>query len=59
MNEPWFKSSYSDNKGGTCVEVANLTLTHARIGVRNSKSPQGPALLPPQAFSALLDHLRR
>ncbi|WP_443046069.1 DUF397 domain-containing protein [Streptomyces sp. GQFP] len=29
------------------------------MGVRDSKHPQGPTLLlPPQAFAALLDHLR-
>ncbi|WP_412180776.1 DUF397 domain-containing protein [Streptomyces sp. ADMS] len=26
IHEPaWFKSSYSDDQGGTCVEVAHLT----------------------------------
>ncbi|MDX2542768.1 DUF397 domain-containing protein [Streptomyces sp. WI04-05B] len=56
-DDSWFKSSYSDETGGTCVEVAHLTPT--RIGVRDSKHPQGPALLfPPEAFAALLDHLR-
>ncbi|WP_327696395.1 DUF397 domain-containing protein [Streptomyces sp. NBC_00459] len=55
----WFKSSYSDQTGGTCVEVAHLTPTRAHIAVRDSKNPQGPALLlPPQAFTALIDHLR-
>ncbi|NEC90511.1 DUF397 domain-containing protein [Streptomyces sp. SID12501] len=55
----WFKSSYSDETGGTCVEVAHLTPTHTRIAVRDSKHPQGPALLlPPEAFVALLDHVR-
>lgn len=54
----WFKSSYSDQTGGTCVEVAYLIPTH--IAVRDSKFPEGPALLlPPQAFAALLDHVRR
>ncbi|MFI1354792.1 DUF397 domain-containing protein [Streptomyces sp. NPDC020898] len=60
MNEPWFKSSYSSDAGGNCVEVANLSSAYARIGVRDSKSPESPALLlPPEAFSALLDHVRR
>ncbi len=59
MNEPWFKSSYSSDAGGSCVEVANLTRPQARIAVRDSKHPEGSALLlPPQAFAALLDHLR-
>ncbi|WP_412180777.1 DUF397 domain-containing protein [Streptomyces sp. ADMS] len=31
----------------------------ARIAVRDSKHPQGPALLlPPEAVAALLDHVR-
>lgn len=54
----WFKSSYSDQTGGNCVEVANVA--PVTIALRDSKNPQGPALLlPPQAFSALLDHVRR
>jgi hypothetical protein len=55
----WHKSSYSNDSGGNCVEVAHLTPTHACIALRDSKFPEGPALLlPPQAFTALLDHLR-
>ncbi|KPI29843.1 protein of unknown function DUF397 [Actinobacteria bacterium OK074] len=51
----WFKSSYSDDQGGTCVEVANLTPTHSRVAVRDSKVPDGPALLlSPKAFAALV-----
>ncbi|MFJ9674838.1 DUF397 domain-containing protein [Streptomyces sp. NPDC101221] len=35
----WFKSSYSDNEGGACVEVAHCGAIH----VRDSKSaPTGP-----------------
>ncbi|ARX86524.1 MULTISPECIES: DUF397 domain-containing protein [Streptomyces] len=42
----WFKSSYSDGEGLNCIEVADLTTHPAeRIGVRDSKNPQGPALL--------------
>jgi hypothetical protein len=56
----WFKSSYSDQTGASCVEVANLIPTHARVALRDSKFPQGPALLlPPETFAALLDHVRR
>ncbi|MFD4525154.1 DUF397 domain-containing protein [Streptomyces sp. NPDC058470] len=36
----WFKSSYSDNEGGDCVEVA----FSARIHIRDSKVPSGPEL---------------
>ncbi|GGY66599.1 DUF397 domain-containing protein [Streptomyces omiyaensis] len=39
---PWRKSSYSGNTGGDCVEVADLS---AHVAVRDSKDPEGPALL--------------
>ncbi|GAQ56616.1 DUF397 domain-containing protein [Streptomyces acidiscabies] len=52
----WFKSSYSDGTGNSCVEVADLA---PNIGVRDSKNPTGPALLlPPSAWSPFLTHLR-
>lgn len=39
----WRKSSYSNGSGGECVEVAD---GHPGImPVRDSKDPQGPALL--------------
>lgn len=37
----WFKSSYSNDHGGACVEGANLN--GAGMAVRDSKQPQGPA----------------
>ncbi|MGO4419397.1 DUF397 domain-containing protein [Streptomyces sp. MCAF7] len=37
----WFKSSYSDNEGGMCVEVASGPTA---IHVRDSKHAQGPQL---------------
>ncbi|MFE4516938.1 DUF397 domain-containing protein [Kitasatospora sp. NPDC056783] len=40
----WFKSSYSDN-GGTCVEVS--ADYPGVIPVRDSKDPEGPALVFP------------
>jgi uncharacterized protein DUF397 len=40
----WFKSSYSNDTGGSCVEVANLT---SQVGIRDSKNKQGPALVVP------------
>ncbi|MFG2778265.1 DUF397 domain-containing protein [Streptomyces prunicolor] len=59
MNPTWFKSSYSDEQGSSCVEVANLIPTHARVAVRDSKVPHDPALtLPPEAFSAFVTHVR-
>ncbi|MGW0826175.1 DUF397 domain-containing protein [Streptomyces sp. NPDC002845] len=56
----WFKSSYSSEAGGNCVEVANLIPTHTRVAVRDSKIPNGPALLlPPEAFSSFVAHVHR
>ncbi|MFF5501134.1 DUF397 domain-containing protein [Streptomyces roseolus] len=37
----WFKSSYSNGGGETCVEVAN---TPGTIHVRDSKNTEGPRL---------------
>lgn len=37
----WFKSSYSSNEGGECVEVAH---TPTSVFVRDSKAPNGPRL---------------
>ncbi|MET8362999.1 DUF397 domain-containing protein [Micromonospora sp. NPDC005252] len=37
----WRKSSYSDNNGGACVEVAELGTS---ILVRDSKNPSGSNL---------------
>ncbi|GAB2887845.1 DUF397 domain-containing protein [Streptomyces mayteni] len=43
----WRKSSYSNDEGGTCVEVAD---GHPRVvPVRDSKNPAGPALVVPAA----------
>ncbi|MFI8005152.1 DUF397 domain-containing protein [Streptomyces sp. NPDC086010] len=39
----WRKSSYSNSEGGSCVEVLDGHPTG--VPVRDSKSPQGPALL--------------
>ncbi|MBB5917466.1 hypothetical protein BJY24_006378 [Nocardia transvalensis] len=38
----WFKSSRSST-GGDCVEVAHLA--EGMVGVRDSKNPNGPALV--------------
>ena len=52
----WRKSSYS-GQSGNCVEVArNLP---ARVAIRDSKSPGGPALLvSPETWRAFLLTLR-
>ncbi|MFE7897308.1 DUF397 domain-containing protein [Streptomyces sp. NPDC057424] len=39
----WRKSSYSNQEGGNCVEVAD-GFRGAVVPVRDSKAPQGPAL---------------
>ncbi|GHH32727.1 DUF397 domain-containing protein [Streptomyces candidus] len=41
----WRKSSYSSNEGGSCVEVSDGY--HSGVPVRDSKAPQGPALVFP------------
>ncbi|MER6733839.1 DUF397 domain-containing protein [Streptomyces puniciscabiei] len=41
----WRKSSYSNERGGNCVEVAPNIPT--LVPVRDSKVPGGPVLLPP------------
>ncbi|MER8154365.1 DUF397 domain-containing protein [Streptomyces sp. NPDC094472] len=38
----WFKSSYSGNEGGECVEVAT---TPGAVHVRDSKEPMGEYLV--------------
>jgi hypothetical protein len=38
----WIKSSHSNDSGGSCVEFAPLSDC---VGVRDSKDPQGPALV--------------
>ncbi|MDF6021017.1 DUF397 domain-containing protein [Streptomyces sp. JH34] len=43
----WRKSSYSNSEGGSCLEV--LDGYPSGVPVRDSKSPQGPALLIPAA----------
>ena len=57
--EDWLVSSYSGN-GNNCVEIANLMQTpHHGIAVRDSKNPNGPALLlTPDSFTALITTVR-
>ncbi|MGI5194725.1 DUF397 domain-containing protein [Streptomyces sp. CA-288835] len=52
----WFTSSYSNDQGGNCVEVADLTSTsYASVAVRDSKAPDGPVLLiGPPVFRAFV-----
>ncbi|MFH8806388.1 DUF397 domain-containing protein [Streptomyces hygroscopicus] len=53
----WFKSSYSGGSNGDCLEVAR---GHADIPVRDSKNPDGPALVfGPSAWSAFVSAVKR
>ncbi|MFF4949974.1 DUF397 domain-containing protein [Streptomyces chattanoogensis] len=46
----WAKSSYSDANGGECLEFTrDLTEAHGLIPIRDSKNPDGPALVFPAA----------
>jgi Domain of unknown function (DUF397) len=40
---PWVKSSHSGPTGGNCVEVAFLA--DGEVALRNSRDPDGPALI--------------
>ncbi|RKT20206.1 uncharacterized protein DUF397 [Streptomyces sp. 1114.5] len=52
----WFKSSYSNN-GGSCVEVAPNFPDLAPV--RDSKDPQGPALVfPAEAWKSFVSAVR-
>ncbi|WDG30799.1 DUF397 domain-containing protein [Streptomyces sp. CA-278952] len=49
----WRKSSYSNQEGGDCVEVADGF--PGVVPVRDSKNPHGPALvLPAAAWTAFV-----
>ncbi|MEU8837544.1 DUF397 domain-containing protein [Streptomyces roseus] len=52
----WFKSSYSDDEGGDCVEVATCAHT---VHVRDSKlGEDGPAFaVPSPAWRAFLSQV--
>ncbi|WP_371501454.1 DUF397 domain-containing protein [Kitasatospora sp. NBC_00374] len=51
-NHEWFKSSYSGDEGGNCVEVA---FSDNAVRVRDSKNRQGPQLaVTPEAWAAFV-----
>ncbi|MEW1551814.1 DUF397 domain-containing protein [Streptomyces tsukubensis] len=56
----WRKSSHSGSGEGQCVEIADLMgSSHDGIAVRDSKNPDGPALLfAPSAFAAFITGTR-
>ncbi len=41
----WEKSSYSNGGGGACVEFTRSLAAQGVVPVRDSKDPEGPALL--------------
>ncbi|MET8113250.1 DUF397 domain-containing protein [Streptomyces prasinus] len=43
----WRKSSYSNDQGGSCLEVLDAHPTG--VPIRDSKLPEGPALVFPSA----------
>ncbi|KIZ18435.1 DUF397 domain-containing protein [Streptomyces natalensis] len=56
----WVKSSYSDGSGGQCLEFSRaLTAAHGLVPVRDSKDPDGPALIFPAAhWSSFVDAVK-
>ncbi|MEW1700741.1 DUF397 domain-containing protein [Streptomyces sp. NPDC091278] len=40
----WFKSTYSDGSGNSCVEIAHLA-ENSGVGTRDSKQDNGPAFV--------------
>ncbi|MGI5349753.1 DUF397 domain-containing protein [Streptomyces sp. CA-250714] len=53
----WFKSSYSNDQGGACIEGARLSA--GVMAVRDSKQPDGPAFtFRADAWSAFLTSVK-
>ncbi|MFD9603040.1 MULTISPECIES: DUF397 domain-containing protein [unclassified Streptomyces] len=53
----WFRSSYSNDQGGQCVEGARLD--GSRMAVRDSKDPeQGVCVFPAAAWLAFVDEVK-
>ncbi|MBT2396251.1 DUF397 domain-containing protein [Streptomyces sp. ISL-100] len=56
----WRKSKYSGDSQGQCFECADVTATHNGVAVRDSKDPQGPALLfTTEAFTGFIEAVSR
>ncbi|MGW3952374.1 DUF397 domain-containing protein [Streptomyces sp. NPDC004752] len=54
----WRRSSYSNQEGGNCVEVAD-GFQEAVVPVRDSKTPHGPALrFQPATWAAFIGELK-
>jgi hypothetical protein len=57
ISQTWRKSSYSNSKGGNCVEVADGF--PGVVPVRDSKIPTGPALVVSAgAWSVFVGHVK-
>ncbi|MGW7251176.1 DUF397 domain-containing protein [Streptomyces decoyicus] len=56
----WSKSSYSEGNGGACIEFSRaLTQPHGLVPVRDSKNPDGPALVfPAGGWSAFVSAVK-
>ncbi|MFD9815671.1 DUF397 domain-containing protein [Streptomyces sp. NPDC059080] len=55
----WVKSSYSGGDGGQCLEFAPAAQAHGIVPVRDSKNPDGPALVFPAGhWTAFVTALR-
>ena len=55
----WVKSSYSNANGGSCVEWAPTYSSGGAVPVRDSKDPEGPALLfPTGAWNSFITSLK-
>ncbi|MFI5749108.1 DUF397 domain-containing protein [Streptomyces sp. NPDC051644] len=56
----WMKPSRSGGSEGQCFECADVTRTHSGFAVRDSKNPDGPALLfTPEVFSGFIAAVSR
>ncbi|MGW3007627.1 DUF397 domain-containing protein [Streptomyces sp. NPDC001219] len=57
----WAKSSHSDANGGQCLEFSRgLTEPHGLVPVRDSKAPDGPALIfPARDWSSFVSAVKR
>ncbi|MFI6767896.1 DUF397 domain-containing protein [Streptomyces sp. NPDC050355] len=57
----WVKSSYSDANGGDCLEFSRaLTAPHGLVPVRDSKNPDGQALIfPAGEWNAFVTAIKR
>ncbi|MFE6226924.1 DUF397 domain-containing protein [Streptomyces sp. NPDC057854] len=57
----WVASSYSGNGGGNCVEWApSVAAVSGLVPVRDSKAPEGPALIfPAGKWDTFVKHITR